>query len=169
MATVTAALGAAGCMTLGLAAAPTVGAPGYVYQAGRASQAFIFPIEQVQGAVLESMADLEFHDVHELHEATRVTFQGKAVDGRHATVTIDSQNSVPVVSVRIGWLGDEPLSKALMDRIGIRLGTLPPSAIPAEPPSSPTTTSSLISRPKSRNPEMLPIQGAIGYRDTPIP
>ena len=43
------------------------------------------------------------------------------------------------VSCRIGWFGDEPLSRTLLERIGVRLGTLPPAAIPDRPPSAPAS------------------------------
>ena len=45
-----------------MASSPTLGAPDYVYQAGRASQGFLFPLPQVQTATLEAMADLGIHD-----------------------------------------------------------------------------------------------------------
>ncbi len=41
------------------------------------------------------------------------------------------------VSCRVGWFGDELFSKALLRRVGIRLGTPPPEAIPEKAPSSP--------------------------------
>ena len=44
----------------------------------------------------------------------------------------------PPRSARIGWFGDEALSQALLERVGVRAGTRAPEAIPDEPPSTPS-------------------------------
>jgi hypothetical protein len=163
-----AALSSAGCMTTGLAGGPTLGAPGYLYQGGRASQGFAYPMPQVQSALLEAMADLGIHSIRQTREAQLLIFEGRTVDDRRGTVTLESQNSLPVVTARFGWLGDEPLSRAFMDRVGIRLGSLPPEAIPTEAPSVPEEQS-LFSRNKKRDPRMMPPEANPGYRDTPVP
>ncbi|MHC5542385.1 DUF3568 family protein, partial [Singulisphaera rosea] len=72
------------------------------------------------------------------------------------------------VSVRIGWFGDEPLSKALMDRIGVRLGTLPPTAIPTDPPSEPGSNP-YFSKSAIPDSVMLRDQADAIYRDSPVP
>jgi hypothetical protein len=38
----------------------------------------------------------------------------------------------------VGWFGDEPLSRALLERAGVRLGSRDPEAIPAAAPSAPS-------------------------------
>jgi hypothetical protein len=72
------------------------------------------------------------------------------------------------VTIRIGWFGDEPLSRALMDRIGIRLGTLPPAAIPVEPPSSPAGNP-FFSKNAVSDAEMLKDQADAPYSDKTVP
>jgi hypothetical protein len=58
------------------------------------------------------------------------------------------------VSCRIGWFGDEPLSRTLLDRVGVRLGLLPPAAIPDQPPSAPAANP-LFSRAAVPDSEIL--------------
>ena len=192
-----AALGSAGCTVIGPTWGSAVGATAFSYQAGKASQGFGSSGAQVQAAALEAMADLGIHSVrqsehlsHDPAEPARlgvspstqslVTFDGRTVDGRHATITVTSRVAGPdatrpeiarpvIVTARFGWIGDEALAKALMDRIGIRLGTLPPSAIPAEPPSDASITSLFSGGDKKPAAGMIRGQADAGYRDTPVP
>ena len=54
-------------------------------------------------------------------------------------VTLRPHQTQTRVSCRIGLFGDEPLSKALLERTGVRLGTLPPAAIPDNPRARPAS------------------------------
>jgi uncharacterized protein DUF3568 len=167
-AAVLAASAATGCTTIGLAGYTNLGSTGYVYQAGTASQGFAFTGMQVQAAVIEAMNDLGIRVQRQAHDATTVTYECKTLDGRRATIGINSQTSLPIVSARVGLLGDEPLSKALLSRVGIRLGSLPPEAIPAEPPSAPESWS-YYSPGRTPPAPALRNQSDLGYRDTSVP
>lgn len=162
-----ATIGASGCMTIGPSWGPQLGASGYVYNAGRATQGFAFPADQVQTAALEAMADLGINSVRQVQEPHQLTFNGRTVDGRHATIVIDSSVTPPVVSARFGWIGDEALSQAFMDRVGIRLGSLPPEAVPAEPPKAKSPSSMFT--PGRGNESAIRSPSDAGYRDTPVP
>jgi hypothetical protein len=157
----------AGCQTVGPASVPLLASGGLVYEGGTATQAFAYDQAQVQNSVIEAMADLGIHQVRQTNTVGQLSFDGKTVDGRRANVTLDSRLTPPVVTARFGWLGDEALSRAFMDRVGIRLGSLPPSAIPAEPPSSPARAPIMMG-PERTAPNVRPLNDA-GYRDTPIP
>jgi hypothetical protein len=163
------AMGAGGCMTTGVVRDPALGAAGYAYNSGKASQGFAFPYSQVQEAVVLALGDLEVRELRQSQDARGLTYDGKTLDGRRASVTIRTANGLPTVETKVGWLGDEAMSKALMDRIGIRLGTLPPSAVPAEPPASTGSTGGRFSRDAIPASEMLRPSADVGYRDSPVP
>ena len=160
-----------GCSMVTHAGGPTLGATGYLYQGGQASRGFPYTAEAIRGATIEAMTDLGIQAVQQSADGPgAVRLDGQTVDGRRATIRI-GVGALPVVAVRVGWFGDEPLSRAILDRIGIRLGTLPVEAIPAEPPSDPggPTLNSFFSRGEVRPGTPLPIDGDVGYRDSPIP
>jgi hypothetical protein len=62
--------------------------------------------------------------------------------------------------------GDEPLSRALLERAAIRLGMLPPAAIPENPPSAPTIP---LLRPSAPDEEMLRNWAEAPYRNRVVP
>ena len=100
-------------------------------------QDFQFPSSTVTAAVLEAMQDLNIAVTRRDHDGTASQIDGRTVNNRGVTITLRPQKPITPVSCRVGWFGDELFSKALLRRIGIRLGTLPPEAIPENPPSSP--------------------------------
>jgi hypothetical protein len=159
--------GLAGCQTIGPASVPLLASGGLVYEGGTATQAFAYNQAQVTNALIEAMADLGIHQVRQTNTVDHLSFDGKTVDGRRANVNLDSRVTPPVVTARFGWLGDEALSRAFMDRVGIRLGSLPPSAIPAEPPTSPARPPIMMG-PERTVPGSRPLSDA-GYHDSPIP
>jgi hypothetical protein len=179
------ALGLAGCQTVGLTASPALPNAGFSYQGGTASQSFPFPADQVQAALVEAMADLKMRSAGPTQEEHGTSFHGQTADNRKVTVTLSrvlgaaaivsgsSVDTTPpkdtsaIVTVRVGWLGDEPLSRFLMDRIGIRLGTTAPAAIPSEPPSSPERP--VIFGGREVGPPSVRRMNDAGYRDTPVP
>ena len=83
-------------------------------------------------------------------------------------VTLRPQQGKTRISCRIGWFGDEALSKALLERTGIRLGTLPPAAVPENPPSTPGANP-FFSRDAVPDEEMLRDVAEAPYRDRVIP
>ena len=46
-------------------------------------------------------------------------------------MTIQTSGANSTVSAKVGWMGDEPLTRAMLDRLGSRQGTLPPQPLPA--------------------------------------
>ncbi len=157
-----------GCMTLGPAAGPAFSATNFSYTAGRAIQDFAYPLPTLHTAVNGAMEDLRVHSVRVTHEGGGLIYQGSTADNRRVAVAIRPNAGNARISIRIGWFGDEPLSRALMDRIGIRLGTLPPEAVPVDPPSSPDSNP-FFSRDAIPDEEMLRDQADSLYKDTPVP
>lgn len=126
--------GLVGCSTISPVA--TTGMVHYTYRAGAASQGFPRPPEEVQRAAVDAMADMSIHSVRSTPDEGGVSYHGTTADGQGATVSVKNRGSYASAIVRVGWFGNEQLSRAVLDRIGIRLGTLPPEAIPAEPPKA---------------------------------
>ena len=111
----------------------------YSFSSGRGSQEFSLPPVAVRAAVYEAMEDLNMTVLHRGREGAVSQTDGRTSDGRSVTITIRPQHGMTHVGCRIGLFGDDPLSKTLMERVGIRLGPLPPDAIPDKPPSSPAS------------------------------
>ena len=131
------AAGLVGCSTIAPIASP--GMVNYTYRAGAASQGFPRPPAEVQRAAVDAMADMSIHSVRSAPDEGGVTYSGTTADGQGATVTVKNRGAFASAIVRVGWFGNEQLSRAVIDRIGVRLGTLPPEAVPAEPPKAQRT------------------------------
>jgi hypothetical protein len=168
---------AGGCSTTG----PARSMADLVARDRLADQSFPQPFDPVVSVTEEAMADLGVRDVgvrleSELAARGRpvagkpqdATLSGRGADGRPVTVTVRSRGNGSVVSVRVGRFGDEALCRALLDRIGVRLGTLPPAPIPAEAPSTPGSQP-FFSRAAVPDAVMLRDQAEAGYRDSPAP
>jgi hypothetical protein len=102
----------------------------YSYYGGKATQLFGYPKAAVKRAVTEAMDDLHMRVVRETHDGVVVFFEGRTADDRSMQVTLRPNQGATRVSVKIAWFGDEALSRAFTDRVGIRLGALPPEPIP---------------------------------------
>jgi hypothetical protein len=168
VATLTATVVLAGCRTVAPVAGPAIVAAGFAYGGGKATQEFAFPSSVVQPAIVSALEDLKVQKIRQRHDGTSQIVEGTTADGRPANVTLRPGVGAARVTVRIGWFGDEPFSKAVMMRIGIRLGTLPPAAIPEEPPSSPASNP-YFSREAVPDALMLRDQAEAPFRDTAVP
>jgi hypothetical protein len=158
----------AGCATLG-PADPRLGSAGFAFEEAWATQSFTDPPDRVGAVLPDSMIDLKMQLMHRSQPVeTSAVLDGQAHDGRHVRVVVRSRGAGSVVSCRIGRFGDEALCKALMERIGVRLGVLPATAIPDEPPTS-SPFRSLFSKFAVPDAKILREQADAGYRDTPVP
>ncbi len=105
----------------------------YLYYKGTASQVYRAGVPEVTASTLDALCELGYRAVHVQEEAGRVRIDAKTLDGRPAAMTIRSQYGMAKLTVRIGALGDEPVSKTLIERVAFYSGTLPPVMIPLEP------------------------------------
>ena len=130
-----------GCQTMmspaSLSALAQPAASGFSYSAGRAIQSYAFAPQSVELAAVSAMDDLRIHSIRRTSEEGTVVLEGTTADNRRASITLHPQNAGTRVSTRFGLFGDEPLSRAFMDRVNVRLGALPPSAVPVDLPSEP--------------------------------
>ena len=104
------------------------------YSAGRAIQDFSLPATKVGEALTAAMDDLKMTAIEPGRDGAVYKIDAKTADNRTVMVTLRPQQGKTRLSCRIGWFGDEALSKALLERTGVRLGTLPPAAVPENPP-----------------------------------
>jgi hypothetical protein len=125
-----------GCATVAPGVEHT-NSPAGGYSGGRAVQDFPRDPITVTAAVADSLDDLKMTDLKRQRDGTVYKIVAKTDDNRPVLVTVRPHQDQTRVGCRIGWFGDEPLSKAIMERIGIRLELLPPAPIPEKPPSSP--------------------------------
>jgi hypothetical protein len=141
-------------------------APSPRFSAGRSIQDFRFPAGEVTTAVLEAMEDLKITVTRRDHDGLASQIEGRTSDNRTVTVTLRPQKPITRVSCRIGWFGDEPLSRTLLQRVGVRLGVLPPEAIPDSPPSQPASNP-YFSRDAVPDSEMMRDFYEAPYRNRP--
>ena len=141
---------------------------GSSYSAGRAIQDFSLPSTKVGTAVTEAMADLKMASIQPGRNGAVYKIEAKTEDNRAVMVTLRPHQTQTRVSCRIGTFGDEPLSKALLERTGVRLGTLPPTPIPDHVPSSPGSNP-FFSRDAVSDELMLKDAAEAPYRDRPTP
>ena len=117
---------------------PSLVVPTYAYASGTASQGFARTREEVEAALSEAMDDLGIRRVGLIQaDAEQTTVKGRTGDGRRVELALVERGPATEARVRVGLFGDEALAKAVLDRVGVRLGTLPPEAIPSALPSDP--------------------------------
>jgi hypothetical protein len=128
-----------GCATMSPSSVTEEARPAtsFTYSSGRGVQNFTASPAAIRTAVLEAIDDLNMNVVGRGRDGAVTQIDGRTSDGRTVTVTLRPQQGTTRISCRVGWFGDQPLSQALLERIGIRLGTLPPAAIPDQAPSHP--------------------------------
>ena len=90
-------------------------------------------------------ADRPQHDQGSTHSQRSGLSRGGS-NGRQQPVvaTIRSHQGQTQVGIRAGWFGDEPLSRTFLERVGVRLGSKPPEAIPTEAPAPRRATPSSL-------------------------
>ncbi len=139
----------AGCSTTGPFGREKLALPvGPSYVGGRGMQMFPTSPELLVN-VKDAMSQVGIHSIVQNEDPSGlIILEGRTVDDRKARVTVLKSGANSTVSARVGWLGDEPLTRAMLDRIGSIHGTmpLPPSAVETPQNSAETGLRSLLSR-----------------------
>jgi hypothetical protein len=138
----------------------------YSYSAGRGIQEFAVAPPAVKAAVHEAMDDLNMTVTAHRRDGAVSQIDGRTADDRAVVVTIRPRQGRMQVSCRVGWFGDDPLSRTVLERVAVRLGTAPPAAIPANPPSSPASNP-IFSREAIPNSIMMRDRADKPYADHP--
>lgn len=120
----------AGCDSVMLPLRPDPGATGYANIGPYSVQRFVYPVPIVERAVIEAMTDMKMHSVKRKAKSDGVCLQGFTYGGRYVLATIEAEGSNSIVTVNIDPYGDEPMSKILLERTGIRIATMPQSIAP---------------------------------------
>lgn len=77
------------------------------------------------------MAELGMHTIHAVPEPNGGSgLEATTADKRNVRITIHSTGIRSTVAIKIGWLGDEPLSRTFLDRLENLQGALPDTALP---------------------------------------
>ena len=97
-----------------------------------------------------TMVDLGMHSIHEIPEANGGSgLEATTADKRSARVSIHSTGVRSTVAIKVGWLGDEPLTRSFLAQLEGRQGALPSSALPVEPDAEPSGRFSKTAVPDS--------------------
>ena len=163
-------LTATGCAVTSPRAVPasTPEEPGFSFSTGQGSQSFSAPQAAVASATAEALGDLGMHDITPRRDGTVVRCEAVTPDGRSASVTIRSRAGSSAATARVGWFGDEALSRAILERIAVRLGELPPQPV-ADAPLSTPGSNPFFSRSAVPDSVMLRDQADAPYTDRVIP
>lgn len=137
--------------------APTMLA--YTYYQGQASQVYQFNVPQVHNSLRQALADLGFRKVEEHPDGNGIVLKARTPDGRIAKMTVSPRNALTLFTIWVACpFGDEPLSKAVIDRIAINLGSLPRQLVPFE-----------ATLARRGSPREIPFRGTAPEVPEPIP
>jgi hypothetical protein len=164
----------AGCSTTGPFGREKLALPiGPSYVGGRGMQMFPTSTALLTN-VKDSMSDVGIHSIVQNEDPSGlIILEGRTADDRKARVTLQSSGINSTVSAKISWLGDEPLTRALLDRIGSRQGTMPaqpainPSPEPDEKSAEKPRTQSIFSKDAVPDATMLRDQINSGIMPSP--
>ncbi len=161
-------LASSGCSTLPKTREPQEDppAPTARYTTGRLLQDFAYPTSAVAKAIPEAMDELGIPVVRSNRDGAAAQIEGRAPDGRSVVITLRTQPPITRLSCRVGWFGDEPMSRAVVRRIAVRLGAIPPEPAPEKLPSRPSPNP-YISRTAIPDVEMARDQIEAPYRNRP--
>ena len=159
----------AGCSTTGPFGREKLALPiGPSYVGGRGMQ--MFPTSPTLLAnVKDAMSDVGVYAIVQNEDPSGlIVLEGQSADARKVRVTILTSGKNSTVSAKVGWLGDEPLTRALLDRVGSRQGLLPPPpSLPEDAESKPIRTQPIFSRDAVSDATMLQDHIQSGYMPAP--
>ncbi len=107
------------------------------YRGAHGSESFGEPRALVLAALHDSMNDLNLASIRGMRDGTVSRLEATTATKERVIATIRSHKNVTQVSIRVGFFGDEPLTRAIFERVEMRLGSRAPEGIPANPPSAP--------------------------------
>ncbi len=78
-----------------------------------------------------TLTDLGMHSIHPIPEPNGGTgLEATTADKRNVRVSIHSTGVRSTVGIKVGWMGDEPLSRTFLDKLENIQGALPDTALP---------------------------------------
>jgi hypothetical protein len=158
------ALGLAGCSTVSPFRDVVSTSRNYEYRGGTATRRFDKGLETIAKSKL-AMDDVGIHSIREYHNSGAIELEGRTADNRRAVVSVNPQDTRSTVTIRVGLVGDEALSRAFLDRLAIQLGERSTElGVEEKKPRRP-----ILSRDAVPDDVMLRNQADVGYKDSPIP
>lgn len=161
-------LGLSGCATIPPMAELEAAGVGFAFSGGKGTQTFPSSPSGVAIALNQAMEDLDLKSIEMKRNGSVIRVESVTTDDRPVVVTLRHYRETTFASVRIGWFGDEPLSRALLQRTAVRLGSHPPEAIPETAPSAPARNP-FFSRSAVSDAEIYRDLAESPYRDRVIP
>jgi hypothetical protein len=158
----------AGCSTTGPFGRERLSLPvGPSYVGGRGMQ--IFPTSTtLLTNVKDAMSDVGIHTIVQNEDPSGlIILEGRTADDRKARVTIQTSGANSTVSAKIGWVGDEPITRSFLDRLGSRQGTMPPQPFEADSPAEEPKPQNILSRDAVPDAVMLRDQIDTGFMPSP--
>jgi hypothetical protein len=175
-------LSSGGCLVVAAAGAAGAGAATYVYIKGKVCQDYPASFPDAWAAVQKALQDEGFPLVSNENDGKSGKITTRTTDG--TTITIDlevissrvpAEGSLTRVCVRVGLLGDAPLSERLLSRIASHLAppSTPPATVPTTGGPGPTWTPAPGSGPirpvaAPGSPETAEPPGALPREPAPI-
>ena len=79
----------------------------------------------------KTLTELGMHSIHPVPEPNGgAGLEATTPDKRNVRISIHSTGVRSTVGIKVGWLGDEPLSRTFLDQLENLQGALPDSALP---------------------------------------
>lgn len=160
--------GLAGCSTTGPFGREALKLPaGPTYVGGRGFQ--VYPVSpEIVPNVKAAMAEVAIRGIVESRDPSNlIILEGRTAADRKARVTIQVAGLGATVSVKVGLVGDEPLTRSLLDRIGARQGLMPPPTAEEAPAAG--TPGSILSKTAVPDAIMLRDRLNNGFDQSPVP
>jgi hypothetical protein len=83
--------------------------------------------------VKDAMSDTGVHSIIQNEDpGGTVILEGRIANDRKVRVTVQASGVNALVSAKVGWTGDETVTRLLLDKIASRQGTIAPPPTPAE-------------------------------------
>ncbi len=127
-----------GCATVPPAARFDAPSTPITYSGARGWEVFPASHAAVVAALHDSMVDLSLANIRGARAGSVSRLEATTAGKERVVATIRPHQELTQVTIRVGWFGDEPLTKALLERLEVRLGTRAPEAIPETVPSAPS-------------------------------
>jgi hypothetical protein len=127
-----------GCATVRPAGEVAASSSSISYSGARGWESFAAPRAAVAVALNDAMNDLNLGNIRGARDGTVSRLEATTRDRERVVATIRSRRDITQVTIRVGWFGDQLLTKAILERVEVRLGSRSPEAIPAIVPSAPS-------------------------------
>ncbi|MBU2827549.1 MAG: DUF3568 family protein [Acidithiobacillus ferriphilus] len=158
---VVATLPLGGCVAL-LAAGAGGGAVAYAENGGVANFYAFYPtsVSRVSAASRAAFGEMDIRYNGEIHKSpSKLLLEGTTQDGQTAKVTLTSMaTDVTKANIRIGTLGDKPLSLQFQKLLSQRLGLAASAEAPAGTGLPPPSASSQPTAPQQPEQQTIPLQ-----------